>query len=251
MRRGASSRNHAASRGMSVAAARGEDFATAAARSRHGSCMRTCEGGGPRARATWCALLIILALAVAAPAMAASLTRRPYLQLLTRQSVTVGWHTGDMIYDAGAPQDFDPTFFAPYRDIVRHLVLWPCLGNHDVETASGAPWRDAFYTPANNPAASEDYYSFDAGNAHIVVLDSNAITKPGSPQYVFLDHDLAATTATWKVVVFHHTIYSSGTKHGSNLIIRANLVPLFDTHGADLVLMAHEHSYERTKPLHA
>ena len=313
--------------------------------------MRTCEGGGPRARATWCALLIILALAVAAPAMAASLTRGPYLQLLTRQSVTVVWntdvpaacalavrpldglatlrtgsvgtvcavaidgllpgtayaytpfadgvplgaeavfptddanrpisflvlgdsgcdcsaqlavrdamlktpadfilHTGDMIYDAGAPQDFDPTFFAPYRDIVRHLVLWPCLGNHDVETASGAPWRDAFYTPANNPAASEDYYSFDAGNAHIVVLDSNAITKPGSPQYVFLDHDLAATTATWKVVVFHHTIYSSGTKHGSNLTIRANLVPLLDTHGVDLVLMAHEHSYERTKPLHA
>ena len=313
--------------------------------------MRTCEGGRPRARATWRALLIILALAVPAPAMAASLTRGPYLQLLTRQSVTVVWntdvpaacalavrpldglatlrtgstgmacviaidgllpgtayaytpfadgvplgaeavfrtddanrpisflvlgdsgcdcsaqlavrdamlktpadfilHTGDMIYDAGAPQDFDPTFFAPYRDIVRHLVLWPCLGNHDVETASGAPWRDAFYTPANNPAGSEDYYSFDAGNAHIVVLDSNAITKPGSPQYVFLDHDLAATTATWKVVVFHHTIYSSGTKHGSNLIIRANLVPLFDTHGVDLVLMAHEHSYERTKPLHA
>src|SRR5207245_7161703 len=43
-------------------------------------------------------------------------------------------HTGDMIYDAGAPQDFDPTFFAPYRDLVRRLVLWPCLGNHAVET---------------------------------------------------------------------------------------------------------------------
>ena len=55
--------------------------------------MRTCEGRGPRARATRRALLIILALAVPAPAMAASLTRGPYLQLLTRQSVTVVWNT--------------------------------------------------------------------------------------------------------------------------------------------------------------
>src|SRR5438552_9622555 len=158
-------------------------------------------------------------------------------------------HTGDMVYDSGAPQEFDPTFFVPYHDLLARLVMWPCRGNHDVETAGGAPWRDAFYTPANNPAGSEDYYSFDEGNAHFVMLDSNASTKPGSPQYTFLDHDLAASTATWKVVVFHHTIYSSGTKHGSNLTIRANLVPLFDTHGVDLVLAAHEHNYERTKPL--
>src|SRR5881398_3668457 len=332
MRRGASSRNHAAFRGMSVAAASAEDSATAAARSRHGSCMRTCEGRRPRARATWRALLIILALAVAAPAMAASLTRGPYLQLLTRQSVTVVWntdvpaacalavrpldglatlrtgsvgtvcaiaidgltpgaayayapladgvplaleavfrtddanrpfsflvigdsgcdcsdqlavrdtmlktpadfilHTGDMVYDTGAPQDFDPSFFAPYRDLIRRLVLWPCLGNHDVETAGGAPWRDVFHTPANNPAGSEDYYSFDDGNAHVVVLDSNASTRPGSAQYTFLDHDLAASTATWKLVDFHHTIYSSG-----------------GVHGVDLVLMGHEHNYERTNPL--
>ena len=158
-------------------------------------------------------------------------------------------HTGDMVYDTGAPQDFDPSFFAPYRDLIRRLVLWPCLGNHDVETAGGAPWRDVFHTPANNPAGSEDYYSFDDGNAHVVVLDSNASTRPGSAQYTFLDHDLAASTATWKLVAFHHTIYSSGGVHGSNLTIRANLVPLFDAHGVDLVLMGHEHNYERTKPL--
>src|SRR2546430_14260859 len=93
MGRGASSRNHAAFRGMSVAAARAEDFATAATRSRHGSCMRTCEGRRPCARATWCALLIILAFAVPSTAVAASLTRGPYLQLRTRQSVTVVWNT--------------------------------------------------------------------------------------------------------------------------------------------------------------
>src|SRR6185503_3958002 len=59
-------------------------------------------------------------------------------------------HTGDMIYDNGATADFDPKFFTPYQDLIRRLVFWPCLGNHDWSTASGQPWRDAFVTPANN-----------------------------------------------------------------------------------------------------
>src|SRR5207249_11602712 len=160
-------------------------------------------------------------------------------------------HTGDMIYPAGAAVDFDPAFFTPYADLIRQLVLWPCLGNHDFAAAAGQPWRDAFHTPANNPAGSENYYSFDVGNAHIVVLNSNERTVPGSLQYTFLDHDLASTSARWKLVFFHHTIYSSGTTHGSNLVIRANLVPLFDAHAVDMVLMGHEHNYERTLPLRA
>ncbi|TMA39373.1 MAG: hypothetical protein E6J79_03615 [Deltaproteobacteria bacterium] len=160
-------------------------------------------------------------------------------------------HTGDMVYPAGLATDFDPAFFTPYADLIRQLVLWPCLGNHDYVTAAGQPWRDAFYTPANNPAANENYYSFDVGNAHVVVLNSNQSTAPGSAQYTFLDHDLASTSAPWKFVVFHHTIYSSGITHGSNLVIRAELVPLFDAHAVDMVFMGHEHNYERTLPLQA
>jgi len=160
-------------------------------------------------------------------------------------------HTGDMVYPEGAADDFDPKFFWPYRDLIRRLDFWPCLGNHDWNstTPHGQPWRDAFYTPANNPAGSENYYSFDFGNAHFVVLNSNGNTAPGSAQYMFLDSELAASTAVWKFVVFHHTIYSSGTTHGSDLGIRTDLVPLFDAHGVDIVFMGHEHNYERTKPL--
>jgi hypothetical protein len=159
-------------------------------------------------------------------------------------------HTGDMIYDSGAAADFNPKFFTPYANLVRRLVFWPCPGNHDWETASGQPWRDAFYTPANNPAHSENYYSFDYGNAHVVVINSNDSTSPGSAQYNFLDADLAASSATWKFVAFHHTIYSNSS-HGSNTGIRNNLVPLFDRRGVDIVLMGHDHDYERTKPLRA
>jgi Calcineurin-like phosphoesterase/Iron/zinc purple acid phosphatase-like protein C len=156
-------------------------------------------------------------------------------------------HTGDMVYEDGAPEDFDPKFFRPYRDLIGRMVLWPTLGNHDVHTAGGAPWRTAFWTPANNPSATENYYSFDAGNAHVVVLNSNASLNPGSAQSIFLDQDLAATTKLWKVIAFHHTIYSGGV-HGSSGI-RGNVVPLFDRYGVDLVFMGHDHDYERTLPL--
>jgi myo-inositol-hexaphosphate 3-phosphohydrolase len=156
-------------------------------------------------------------------------------------------HTGDMIYPAGELVDFDPQFFVPYAALLRRVVFWPCLGNHDVRTFAGAFWRAIFHTPANNPARTENYYSFDYGNAHLVVLDSNADTRPGTAQHTFLDQDLAASPAPWKFVVFHHTIYSSGS-HGSSPI-RENLVPILDRHHVDLVLMGHDHHYERTYPL--
>jgi predicted phosphodiesterase len=150
-------------------------------------------------------------------------------------------HTGDMIYrKILRPEDFDQQIFAVYGPLM--------LGNHDRERDDGVIWRDAFFTPANNPAGAKDYYSFDYGNAHVAVIDSNASTGRKSPQYRFLDRDLAASRAAWKLVVFHHTIYSSG-KHGGAARIRKNLTPLFDQHEVAAVFMGHDHSYERTKPL--
>jgi predicted phosphodiesterase len=167
---------------------------------------------------------------------------------MLRSPADVIVHTGDMVYENGEPENYDPRFFEPYRDLIRRLDVWPCAGNHDVITASGQPWRDAFITPANNAAHNEQYYSFDFGNAHVTVLDSNASTSPGSAQYKFLDQDLAATTALWKLVVLHHTLFSNGSS-GGNPTLRTNLVPLFDAHGVDLVLAGHDHDYERTLPM--
>jgi len=159
-------------------------------------------------------------------------------------------HTGDMVYEEGAAADFDAKLFAPYAMLLRRLDLWPTLGNHDIRTSDGTPWRHAFRTPANNPDHDAGYYSFDHGNAHVVVLNSSADTRPGSRQRAFLDADLGASHATWKFVVFHHTIYSSGY-HGSNLKLRANLLPVLDSHAVDVVFMGHDHDYERTLPLRA
>lgn len=56
-----------------------------------------------------------------------------------------------------------------------------------------------------------------------------------------LQNQLAASTATWKVVMLHHSPFSSGADHGS--ITRLQWP--FQTWGADVVLSAHDHLYER------
>jgi predicted phosphodiesterase len=157
-------------------------------------------------------------------------------------------HTGDMVYPYAVAEEWDPKYFVPYRALLRRLVLWPCIGNHDIGADDGESWREVFHTPANNRSANEHYYSFKYGNARFVVLDTYDDLDPGTPQYDFLLRAIGSSTAAWKFVVFHDTIYSSGV-HGSDESIRADLVPVFEEFGVDVVFMGHDHHYERTWPL--
>jgi hypothetical protein len=59
---------------------------------------------------------------------------------------------------------------------------------------------------------------------------------------------MAGAKEPWKVVIFHHPIYSDGRRHGSNVELRVVLEPLLVRHGVQVVFSGHEHIYERTKP---
>ncbi|MBL8917793.1 MAG: metallophosphoesterase family protein [Myxococcaceae bacterium] len=154
---------------------------------------------------------------------------------------------GDIIYPSGEPQDYDPKFFRPYAELARRMVIWPIVGNHDVAfDPTGGPWLDAFHTPANNPLSTELYYSFDYANVHVVVLDTHVHSfSPGSAQLQWAAADLAASTATWKLVAFHVPPYSGGT-HTDSASVKANILPVLEAAGVDLVFAGHSHVYERT-----
>src|SRR5262249_384387 len=77
------------------------------------------------------------------------------------------------------------------------------------------------------------------------ILDS---TNCDAAQVGWVEQQLKASTARWKVAVFHHPIYSSGKKHGSDLSLRRKLEPLFERYGVNLVFSAHDHIYERAVP---
>ena len=92
-------------------------------------------------------------------------------------------------------------------------------------------------------------YSFDYGDVHFLCLDSNRYIDPNEPALrAWIAADLSATTAIWKVVVFHHPPFNVGNEHYEVQHMRV-LSPVFEAHGVDVVLSGHEHTYQRPRPL--
>jgi len=105
------------------------------------------------------------------------------------------------------------------------------------QKAAGARWQ----RQAN--------YSFDAGDAHFLCLDSNLYVDPTDASIqAWIDRDLSGTDAHWKFVVYHHPAFNVGEEHYNNQHMRV-LQPLWEKHGVDFVLNGHEHNYQRTAPM--
>ena len=159
--------------------------------------------------------------------------------------------TGDIIYEGGEAANFTPQYFDIYRKTIARIPFYSCLGNHDVVTANGQPYLDAYYFPTAN-SGTERYYSFDYSNAHFVSIEVTLENiAPNSTMLSWLASDLAATNKQWKVVFFHVPMYSNLGAHGDDPAIAAALGPIFDTYGVDLVLQGHNHYYTRTYPIAA
>jgi acid phosphatase type 7 len=123
----------------------------------------------------------------------------------------------------------------------------PAVGNHDIRTAGGAPYWAYFGARAGEPG--KGWYSYDVGSWHVVVLNSNCDVVgcyPGSEQEAWLRADLAASTADCTLAYWHHTRFSSG-RHAQLDWAEPFWKALYEA-GADVVLSAHDHLYERHAP---
>lgn len=135
-------------------------------------------------------------------------------------------------------------------------------GNHDNQAT---PFFGNMVLPqeaAKYPLYAELFFSFDAGPAHITVIDDSYFITTTAPQEeldaitAWIDADLSAAEANrdkvpWLVTLHHHGPFSSAN-HGTDLDVlrgRAALVPIFDKHHVDLDVAGHDHNYERTLPL--
>jgi hypothetical protein len=153
---------------------------------------------------------------------------------------------GDVVYEDGTPQEFaecyEPTW-GRHKD--RTL---PVIGNHEYETGDADAYFDYFGAAAGDPA--KGYHSLDIGPWHVIILNSNCgqvgECEEGSPQYKWLVDDLAASDARCTVAMWHNPLFSSG-RHGGNDKVEDWWTALYDA-GADLVLNAHDHNYERFAP---
>ena len=93
-------------------------------------------------------------------------------------------------------------------------------------------------------------FSFDYGNAHWTVLDSNPYVDWTDPELrAWVERDLAAAKdATWRFVAFHHPPFNSSRAHFGDQRMRV-LVDLFEAGRVDVVWSGHVHNYQRTFPL--
>ncbi len=166
---------------------------------------------------------------------------------------------GDNAYNDGNDGDYTSNFFNIYPEVTRQSVIWPAIGNHEVDVfgdGDAPAYLDIFSLPTRGeaggvPSGNERYYSFDYANIHFVCLDSEISSRePASPQLTWLQADLAANAKDWLIVFWHSPPYSKGSHDSdvrSGLIkMRQNVVPLIESYGVDLVLCGHSHVYERS-----
>lgn len=145
---------------------------------------------------------------------------------------------GDNVYPAGDPGRLQSTVFEPFADVLDgDTQLLAIIGNHDVMKGHGEAQLAALGMPGR-------WWSKRIGDVQIVGLDSNDIDDP--VQREFLEEELAATDATWKVILVHHSPYSSGYQ-GSSAASREVVAPIAARYGVQLVLSGHDHDYQRSK----
>lgn len=149
------------------------------------------------------------------------------------------------------------------------LPLAPVIGNHEAYSLEWKECLPASYThlfnvPQNGLAKyPNQFYSFDYGPVHFVVLDTNFPEmqkfQPAllADELPWLEKDLAASRAKWKVVLMHRDIflYGFGPESGREqtqthfLDFSYQLLPVFEKYKVDAVLTAHLHTYRRRVPL--
>jgi hypothetical protein len=118
------------------------------------------------------------------------------------------------------------------------LAVAGVLGNHDVRVRGGRYQFPVLGMPSR-------YYSRRVGDVQLLALDSNRVD---AAQTAWLRRVLgAATDARWRIAVFHHPAYTCGVYRGTRAV-RRMWVPLFERHGVQLVLSAHDHNYQRFAP---
>jgi predicted MPP superfamily phosphohydrolase len=150
---------------------------------------------------------------------------------------------GDNIYPDGDGRHFDKHFERPFKALLGDRVnFYAVLGNHDVERGRQAQCQYPLFN-----MGGKCYYTIRKGDglAEFFMIDS---TDFDSAQAGWLQQALSASTARWKIAVFHHPIYSSGTKHGSSISLRKSLEPTLTKYGVHAAFSGHDHIYERVKP---
>jgi phospho-acceptor domain-containing protein/HAMP domain-containing protein/calcineurin-like phosphoesterase family protein len=137
-----------------------------------------------------------------------------------------------------------PIFFGIEKDLLRQTSFFPSLGNHERNTHY---FQDIFH-------GATPYYSFDWGNGHFIVIDSD-IQNVAPTEYernVFwkeqtrwLENDLQSHQRSgYRFVIAHHPPFTAvASRQGDNPHMTA-LVPMLEKYHVSAAFFGHAHNYQ-------
>jgi acid phosphatase type 7 len=118
----------------------------------------------------------------------------------------------------------------------------PAPGNHEYRTSEAAPYFGYFGALAG--PSGKGYYSFNLGAWHVISLNSQ---RDIATQTTWLKSDLAAHPAKCTLAYWHHPLFTSGNTYPPYTPVQPWFKALYNA-GADVVISAHDHNYERFAP---
>ena len=166
---------------------------------------------------------------------------------------------GDLV-DNGEDHHQWQSWFQGVNSIIDRIPFVPLMGNHETynlqwKVRLPEAYLHYFAVPENNSHDfSRYYYSFDYGDVHFIVLNSQwqetEEFKPGllEEQLNWLRQDAGQSSKKWKIVLVHKDVLQyriNGRPERQEGIsdLGENFMPLFDELGIDVVFTAHLHTY--------
>eukprot|EP01103_Thecamoeba_quadrilineata_P009929 TRINITY_DN2034_c0_g1_i4.p1 TRINITY_DN2034_c0_g1~~TRINITY_DN2034_c0_g1_i4.p1 ORF type:complete len:366 (-),score=59.14 TRINITY_DN2034_c0_g1_i4:38-1135(-) len=169
-------------------------------------------------------------------------------------------HAGDFAYDLDSDGGVNgDAYMNRIQPIAGNMPYMTCIGNHE-DNYAFSNYINRFFMPGDS---QNMWYSWNMGPIHFVAYstevyftDSLIYTK--ERQIEWLQDDLTKANKNrdeqpWIIAYGHRPMYCSNadgddcTKNTS--LVRAGLEDLFFEQGIDLIIEAHEHSYERLWPV--
>ena len=183
---------------------------------------------------------------------------RAVSDLLLQSHLTAVLGLGDEQYECAGLSAFASSYDPTWGRLKS--ITYPAPGNHEYQTSGGtncdaagnaAGYYTYFGSAAGDP--SKGYYSFDLGTWHLIALNASCAKVggcgAGSPEEIWLKNDLATHTNRCTLAFWHNPRYSSGGV-GNDSTFSPFWQDLYNAN-AELVLVGHDHEYERFAPQNA
>ncbi|TMW69458.1 hypothetical protein Poli38472_001614 [Pythium oligandrum] len=167
-------------------------------------------------------------------------TRVPYM-------VSIGNHEYDYMTGGKA---HDPSGAAGDDDRMNFHPGWANYGD-DSSGECSVPMFHRWHAPENGHGIY--WYSFDYGGVHVIQMSSEHNWMRGSEQYKWIENDLKnvdRSKTPWVVLTAHRMMYTTQLGEDADLNVskyyRKEMEDLLWTYKVNLMLVGHQHSYERS-----